>query len=324
LACLVFLSHLVELDDRLSNKTTKHAIVLIIENQGPHLENSPGRRQSYVHAWPFLLKQAVALAIATEGTSATTSLPSVAGIDGRGMCVLLDKGNQPLWVELAEKHLEYLALVVKEELADGSTQRKHARASADEPFESCVTGISQAYVRDCIRAVRKDSATTMDTFGKIVEASYAQALNIAALFCHSGYHRCDTSCRTLEGGLNAVVLDTGERVFNAQYFPTVHCNGAREVERVLDTALEWANCPWTYMPTITHEQYGMSAVRSRPEAQKAFSEIWDNVRRCEAWMSEEAAQAQHDRDEPEPPARKKRRRRSSPAETEDFIIFIWG
>jgi hypothetical protein len=168
------------------------------------------------------------------------------------------------------------------------------------------------------------AATTMDTFGKIVEASYAQALNIAALFCHSGYHRCDTSCRTLEGGLNAIVLDTGERVFNAQYFPTVHCNGAREVERVLDTALEWANCPWTIMPTITHEKYGMSAVRSRPEAQKAFSEIWDNVRRCEAWMSEEAAQAQHDRDEPEPPARKKRRRRSSPAETEDFIIFIWG
>ena len=102
-------------------------------------------------------KQAVALAIAMEGTSATITLPSVAGVDGRGMCVLLDKGNQPLWVELAGENLEYLALVVKEELADGSTQRKHARASADEPFESCVTGISQAYVRDCIRAVRKDS-----------------------------------------------------------------------------------------------------------------------------------------------------------------------
>jgi hypothetical protein len=102
-------------------------------------------------------KQAVALAIAMEGTSATITLPSVAGVDGRGMCVLLDKGNQPLWVELAGENLEYLALVVKEELADGSTQRKHARASADEPFESCVTGISQAYALDCIRAVRKDS-----------------------------------------------------------------------------------------------------------------------------------------------------------------------
>ena len=59
--------------------------------------------------------------------------------------------------------------------------------------------------------------------------------------CRSGFHRNDTSCRTMECVTNNLRHEDGP--MNAKYFPTINCRGRRDIDNQMRAFEDWLEKP---------------------------------------------------------------------------------
>ena len=103
--------------------------------------------------------------------------------------------------------------------------------------------------------------------------------------CNGGFHRSDTWGRALVDNLNSIMGPTG-RVANAQQF-ALQTSKFREVKHILNTAVSWADAPWTIIDA-SNPSYGEVEVKARSAATNTYLRIKSHV----WWMStNEAEQA---------------------------------
>ena len=111
----------------------------------------------------------------------TVEAPTIEGIEGRSMKVLLSTPGQCLWVEFSSSNINYFANAVAAQLAAGHIKRAHPIKSIKEEdrVASDVRGVSYSYARKqvLVKGVSDEGQPFKKYFkvGDSIEATMAEA-----------------------------------------------------------------------------------------------------------------------------------------------------
>ena len=142
----------------------------------------------------------------------------------------------------------------------------------------------------------------VEDLGDICRNKEDPCCRICLVYCRTGYHRGDTTGRTLNEAMNRVMCmaddDTKQRTFNVLHIPL--CDVCpNDVASHIKLAEEWVQDPFCLQrggdKTLRENLYAYDACCTRREAKEHFDELYDYIDNCmEADHVRPAKKAKHD------------------------------
>ena len=125
---------------------------------------------------------------------------------------------------------------------------------------------------------------SQDGYADVVMRSLAEATDEGKnLFfsCNSGWHRSDTTGKTVVSYLNSFTDKNGRRQFNAMHFPLHDLRGGNKGwERCLNNIDKWCSEAWTLVDMTGYTKsslFGYDACKGTPESSRAWMSLWERV-----------------------------------------------